>query len=321
MQVTPALPWGTTTEGGVIKLKKAVTYNDLRDGILRWTLDKNDTDEVGQIVAGEVGDRKLYVANSRGDKVYTIAAFTDPTNQLTLTRHADAPADTSLKSAVFPAVIAPLGDIQLFKDRFGYEYANGSLSTVYARVNNPWESPFSIGNGSVWQNSMSATAPTAQSPNNKYSLSIWVDFTSEEFNSIQAGQIIPCSNGSTAEDVTNAQKIFNAHDPLPVEGDVQVFADSSQLTIPAGQVNKLYARVNKAWGYGEDWHVGNREVGIICSAPSDHLPDDPYAIYLYLDFSSADSAVPYNDGDIVECPSQQNVDVTGKPYVFSKPEP
>lgn len=101
MQVTPALPWGPTTEGGVIKLKKAVTYQDLLDGILRWTLDKNETDEVGQVVAGEVGDRSLYISNTRGDKVYTIAAFTDPTNRLTLTRHADAPADTSLKSAVF----------------------------------------------------------------------------------------------------------------------------------------------------------------------------------------------------------------------------
>lgn len=316
MQVTPALPWGTTTEGGVIKLKKAVTYEDILDGILRWTLDKNGTDEVGQIVAGEVGDRNLYVANTRGDKVYTIAAFTNPTRQLTLTRHADAPADTSLKSAEFPAVIAPLGDFQIFKDRFGYEYATGRLSTVYARVNNPWVNPFSIGNGSVWQNSIAATAPIPQTPNNKYSLSIWVDFTSEEFNSIEAGQIIPCSN-PTAEDVTNAQKIFNAQNPLPVEGDVQVFADANCLTIPAGNLTSIFVRVNRPWvGIGSDWRVGNDFIAI---SPQQQDPEVQYSMSVYVDFIASDQAEPYQQGEVVEIISIDPIDVTGSPNVFSKP--
>lgn len=219
MQVTPALPWGTTTEGGVIKLKKAVTYEDLLDGILRWTLDKNGTDEVGQIVAGEVGDRNLYVANTRGDKVYTIAAFTDPTTQLSLTRHADAPADTSLKSAVFPAVIAPQGDVQVFKDRFGYELATGTLSKVYVRINKPWvgdDSGWGIGNPDIENAAFTALSPTNGS--GAYNFYLWVDWVSAERNTpYEAGQMVEVTYGAgDALLVTNYETDFEK--PLNIEG-------------------------------------------------------------------------------------------------------
>lgn len=219
MQVTPALPWGTTTEGGVIKLKKAVTYEDILDGILRWTLDKNATNEVGQIVAGEVGDRNLYVANTRGDKVYTIAAFTDPTRQLTLTRHADAPADTSLKSAVFPAVIAPQGDVQVFKDRFGYELATGTLSKVYVRINKPWvgdDSGWVIGNPNMENAAFSAISPTGGS--GTYNFYLWVDWTSENRNTpYEVGQMVEVTyDAGDPLDITNYETDFEK--PLYIEG-------------------------------------------------------------------------------------------------------
>lgn len=218
MQVTPALPWDTT-EGGIIKLKKAVTYQDLLDGILRWTLDKNAAVEVGQIVAGEVGDRKLYVANTRGDKVYAIAEFTDPTNQLTLTRHADAPADTSLKSAVLPAVIAPHGDVQVFKDRFGYELASGTLSKVYVRINTPWvgdDSGWGIGSPQMENACFIATSPTGGL--GTYAFSLWVDWTSEERNTpFEAGQMVEVTYGiGDSLDVTLYETDFEK--PLYIEG-------------------------------------------------------------------------------------------------------
>ena len=235
MQVTPALPWGTTTEGGVIKLKKAVTYQDLLDGILRWTLDKNETDEVGQVVAGEVGDRNLYVANTRGDKVYTIEAFTDPTTQLSLTRHADAPADTSLKSAVFPAVIAPQGDVQIFNDLFGYELATGTLSKVYVRINKPW-----VGDDSGWvigSPNMENAAFSAISPSNgsgSYNFYLWVDWTSEERNTpYEAGQMVEVSYGAgDSLNITTYETDFEK--PLYIEG--LELSDSYKTLKPDGSV-------------------------------------------------------------------------------------
>lgn len=253
MQVTPALPWGTTTEGGVIKLKKAVTYQDLLDGILRWTLDKNETDEVGHIVAGEVGDRKLYLSNTRGDKVYTIAAFTDPTRQLTLTRHADAPADTSLKSAVFPAVIAPQGDVQVFKDRFGYELATGTLSKVYVRINKPWvgdNSGWVIGNPSMENAAFSAISPTDVP--GTYNFSLWVDWTSENRNTpYEVGQMVEVTYGAgDSLDITNYETDFEK--PLYIEGydleDVWSTMNSEMQVPSEGEIGAIIGQLDPDGG-------------------------------------------------------------------------
>lgn len=238
MQVTPALPWGTTTEGGVIKLKKAVTRQDLLDGILRWTLDKNATDEVGQIVAGELGDRKLYVANTRGDKVYTIAAFTDPTTKLTLTRHTDAPADTSLKSAVFPAVIAPQGDVQIFKDRFGYEYASGVVSKLYARVNNPWvglNSGWAVLNPSDEGSNFSAIGPELEGE--PYGMEVYLSFaTNDQITPYEEGEIVEVIYAQAGTlDVTGYDTIFRQ--------PVIIYNNSSFASTSNGSIYRLSDRV------------------------------------------------------------------------------
>lgn len=319
MEAIPPLPWAADVQGGTLKLSKAVSLRDLIDGVLKIKVTSNHGETDGKIKEYP-SDHKIYIDDGNGNFMYEIERFEGYSKRIRLTKTESTTSTEALISVEFPAVIAPLGDIQLFKDPFGYEYADGTLSTVYARVNNPWASPFTIGNGSVWQNSMLATAPTTQSPNDKYSIAIWVDFTSEEFSNIQAGQIIPCSTNA-AIDVTNAQKIFNAKDPLPVEGDVQIFADDRCLKIPAGELDILYARVNKPWGFNGDWVAGRQSEGIICYAPDDNDPDGPYSIDVYTDYRAYDQqSQPFTIGQVVRCESQDAYDVTGLPYTFSKPE-
>lgn len=105
--------------------------------------------------------------------------------------------------------------------------------------------------------------------------------------------------------------------PIPVEGDVQIFKDAACTEYATGVVNKVYARVNEPWGENEEWSVSNN---FLAAAPSTEYPDDPYRMVYYSDFMSGDFDVPYETGQVIELACEGSIDVTNFNKVFSKPQ-
>ena len=110
--------------------------------------------------------------------------------------------------------------------------------------------------------------------------------------------------------------------PIPVEGDVQVFADPECTRYPSGEVDMVYVRINVPWGYNDSWYVSDDDEVILFSAgaPGPSLPDELYTIWVWEQFL-ADSSVAYTAGQIVPVPSQtgSSVDVSTYQFVFTRP--
>lgn len=110
--------------------------------------------------------------------------------------------------------------------------------------------------------------------------------------------------------------------PIPVEGDVQVFADPECTRYPSGEVNTVYVRINVPWvGMNSGWVVGDfTDAGscFVAISPNDENPDDPYVTLVYNDYFSAVEG-PYTAGQVVEAYSPVSNDVTNYQKVFTRP--
>lgn len=109
--------------------------------------------------------------------------------------------------------------------------------------------------------------------------------------------------------------------PIPVEGDVQIFADPECTQYATGVVDKVYARINRPWGFNESCFIGNGGNSINLNGPSQEYPDNPYNIFIYSDFISLDKSTPFTAGQVVECSIDTEMadpyDVTGYDKVFT----
>lgn len=88
-----------------------------------------------------------------------------------------------------PEPITP--DIELFGDNACTVYPNGSLSTIYARINKAWS-----GVGSGWSAvdgvyQLEAGAPTQDNPDGRYDIEILVNGGAAFFMSEQVSQPFP----------------------------------------------------------------------------------------------------------------------------------
>lgn len=108
--------------------------------------------------------------------------------------------------------------------------------------------------------------------------------------------------------------------PIPVEGDVQIFADPECTEYATGSVSHVYARVNVPWGFGEGWSKGSQTSDSIdCMAPDSEDTGAPYAILLWIDFFVDEERItPYEEGEIVALTNPSAVDVTSYTKIFSK---
>ncbi len=106
--------------------------------------------------------------------------------------------------------------------------------------------------------------------------------------------------------------------PIPVEGDVQIFADAECTQYATGTVDRVYVRVNVPWGFGEGWTDGELEA----RAPDSEFPDDPYWILYDMDIVSNNSHnEPFTAGQVVELnyDAPDPIDITDFQKVFSRP--
>lgn len=106
--------------------------------------------------------------------------------------------------------------------------------------------------------------------------------------------------------------------PIPVEGDVQIFDDPDCTTYATGEKqpgDKVYARVNVPWSEG--WEIILKNIKIF------EARINPYKIGFYdgIKFLSSESQTSYTAGQIVELTLDYyaSQDITDTPKVFTKP--
>lgn len=114
--------------------------------------------------------------------------------------------------------------------------------------------------------------------------------------------------------------------PIPVEGDVQIFADpgctkyANELAEP---INTLYVRINNPWvGLNSEWSVGSATANSFRAyAPNSNVPSDPYGFSVYIDFGDDNGNKPYSAGEVIKVTTGEEVRVIGSDYavIFSKP--
>ena len=111
--------------------------------------------------------------------------------------------------------------------------------------------------------------------------------------------------------------------PIPVEGDVQIFADQECTRYADGSVATVYARVNVPWGIDEGWETGGSlqpASAFIAGAPTAEYPDDPYSMGVWVSWVSADYVLPFEPGQVVALtPYESTVPVASPTVVFSRP--
>ena len=97
-----------------------------------------------------------------------------------------------------PTPIAVEGAIQVFADENCTRYAEEGNDTVYVRLNRS----FGFGQGKQWgsqadeKTSLVVVTPSTEDPQNKYQITIYVDYASPEYDSFDQGQVIAITNST-----------------------------------------------------------------------------------------------------------------------------
>lgn len=106
--------------------------------------------------------------------------------------------------------------------------------------------------------------------------------------------------------------------PIPVEGDVQIFADPECTQYWTGDAKvTLYARINVPWGFDEGWYVLDT---ISCLAPSTEYPEDTYGIMYYADWVTIEEKLePFAAGSVVSLNNIDPYEVENPVCIITKP--
>lgn len=117
-------------------------------------------------------------------------------------------------------VIAPEGDVQIFKDHTCTIYADGTEKVVYARLNTAvgFGEGWYVGEGAFANTFCQIMTPSEESPSDSYSINIWMDWDSDNFSeAFTEGQVVKCTNQSpTFEPVENPTTVFSKP-PMPIK--------------------------------------------------------------------------------------------------------
>lgn len=101
-----------------------------------------------------------------------------------------------------PTPIPVEGDVQIFADPECTTYADGTQSTVYVRVNNPWTEEWTVDVDFGFHNFTAFTNPWA--------CNVWVDWVgvNEQDTPFVAGQIVECFYGDPYTEPQDVQMVF-----------------------------------------------------------------------------------------------------------------
>jgi hypothetical protein len=110
--------------------------------------------------------------------------------------------------------------------------------------------------------------------------------------------------------------------PIPAEGDVQIFADPECTSYATGSETTVYARINEPWGYGEGWSVsdGESENRILCVGPDEEDPDIGYFMQVWVDWQTQEeSSTPFRPDDVIALINSGGTTVSNPTVIFSRP--
>lgn len=144
--------------------------------------------------------------------------------------------------------------------------------------------------------------------------------------SVGGGTVI-LPNVSFCEDTKNVYYNPNKTIPIPIEGDVQIFADSGCTQYATGSEKTVYVRVNKSFGFGEVWRVFGSSSGdnFMLGTPTTEAPEDFYNVIVWDDWLSDDFSTPFTASQVVECTNRveewghEFTPVSNPTVIFSKP--
>lgn len=130
-------------------------------------------------------------------------------------------------------VIAPEGDVQVFKDQQCTEYATGAEQTVYVRLNTAVEfgEGWHVGTGDVQGSCFDVTAPSEGHEDDPYYVQVWALWDSDDFSeAFTEGQVVKCVKSNPDFDpVENPTTIFNKPEPPTPVGPTAI-----DLGLPSG---------------------------------------------------------------------------------------
>lgn len=104
-----------------------------------------------------------------------------------------------------------VGDVQVFLDPECTQYATGTVSTVYVRINVPWsgiDSGWIVGDYNDPPSCFAAYSPSTEAPGDPYDMSLWVDFFPSVVGPYTAGQVVALTT-SGSDDVTGYTTVFS----------------------------------------------------------------------------------------------------------------
>lgn len=133
-------------------------------------------------------------------------------------------------------------------------------------------------------------------------------------------------HGGIASTSITVEIVLPTPTPISVEGYIQVFKDAACTEYATGELDKVYVRVNKNYGFG-DATTYEASGGIIFRAhtPTSEYPQDTYYLEYRIDVdnyaSSQDFTTPFESGDVkevnvLESETGDVIDFTNLPHIF-----
>lgn len=113
--------------------------------------------------------------------------------------------------------------------------------------------------------------------------------------------------------------LFNSVGTIGIEGVIQVFADKDCSRYAEGNEERVYIRVNRAFGINDQMEWGqNLEAAKRAHVytPSTQYPDDPYEVQVWVDWN-AGSAGPIASGTVFNAGNSSETTVASPQVIFS----
>lgn len=191
MQVSPALPWAAETVGGTIILASPVSYDDILDDVLQFTLDHNGTPLIANVGEGSSGVVIGYGDDDTVNIVYSIARFEGEQTVLTLTRDEGAQADGYVLADVKRAT-GPLAEVYADQACTTRPVDGQSYTHLFVKLNkaiNYGDSAYFEYGGAFTY--LALNAPSEDAPEDPYSIQLYLDFMATELSEGYMG-VIEC---------------------------------------------------------------------------------------------------------------------------------
>lgn len=113
----------------------------------------------------------------------------------------------------------------------------------------------------------------------------------------------------------------SATSDIPVQGDVQIFANQECTELPGENASEVYIRFNNDFGVNDGFLVGTTQQSATyfkLQTPTSEAPNDPYKAIVWVDFETDNISGPITGGTVVRASAGSSQYIGGSQVVFSK---